>query len=506
VVNGGRVMAVSDLYQAYYTKSNVIVNYMSKMLCVQPGMRVLEPSAGDGVFIDSLVEKTPGLQIDAYELDPNAVAFLKKKYADDKNIHIKFSDTIVDEELTFFSTMGGIYDRVIGNPPYGAWQDYEKRKGLKKIYSNIYVKETYALFLFRCINSLVDKGKLVFIIPDTFLNLHMHTGLREYLLVNTKIKEIALFSSSFFPHVNFGYSNLSIITVEKSCNKDECLNNTVKILSGFRKIEELESPEKYGKVNFFLQGEIYAQSNHAFFISTNIVSTMINNSHLIVGDVANCVTGIYSGNDKKNLKPVSPDIKNSKNYSLLDMNLICRDYLSRSDILSGIEAAECFIPIVKGGNVKYLKPNSWYIDWSVEAVTHYKTDKKARFQNASYYFKDGIGIPMVSSTQVTASLIENRLFDQSIVGIFPHDPEMIYYLLAFFNSPTCNRLLRTINPSANNSANYVKKIPLIIPDAEMLSVVNLEMLELIAEIRENGKYDLKREVSINERIKHIYGF
>ncbi len=499
-------MAVSELYQSYYTKSHYIVNYMSKMLCVQPGMRVLEPSAGDGVFIDSIVEKTPELHVDAYELNPDAVVFLEKKYVGNKNIHIKLSDTILDDELTFFSRMGGVYDRIIGNPPYGAWQDYERRRDLKKIYSNIYVKETYALFLFRCISSLVDKGILVFIIPDTFLNLHMHTGLRKYLLTNTKIKEIALFPSSFFPNVNFGYSNLSIITVEKSCDKNECLNNEVKILSGFKKVEDLEAPENYGKVNIFLQEEIYNHIDHAFFISNNVVNTMINNRHLTVGDVASCVTGIYSGNDKKYLKPVSSDVKNGKNYSLLDMKLVCYDYLFKSNILNGIEAAECFIPIVKGGTVKYLKPNSWYIDWSAEAVKHYKDDKKARFQNSSYYFKDGIGIPMVSSTQVTASLIENRLFDQSIVGIFPHDPEIIYYLLAFFNSPTCNRLLRTINPSANNSANYVKKIPLIMPDEEMLRIINLEIVELITEIRENGKYEIKHETNINESIKNIYGF
>lgn len=59
------------------------------------------------------------------------------------------------------------------------------------------------------------------------------------------------------------------------------------------------------------------------------------------------------------------------------------------------------------------------MNWSKNAVLHYKKDKKARFQNPKYYFRYGIGVPMISSSSITASLIEYKLFDQSIVGIFP---------------------------------------------------------------------------------------
>jgi adenine-specific DNA-methyltransferase len=111
--------------------------------------------------------------------------------------------------------------------------------------------------------------------------------------------------------------------------------------------------------------------------------------------------------------------------------------------LNGIDGDKHFLPIVKGGNTKYLKPESWFMNWSKEAVKHYKTDKKSRFQNPKYYFKFGIGVPMISSSSITASLIENKLFDQSIVGIFPKDESLnLLLLLAFkkiFNSPTCNQ-------------------------------------------------------------------
>lgn len=107
---------------------------------------------------------------------------------------------------------------------------------------------------------------------------------------------------------------------------------------------------------------------------------------------------------------------------------MCNDYRLLENLNEGIDGPSYFIPVVKGGAIKYYKPDHWYMNWSRIAVKHYKTDKKARFQNPSFYFKQGVGIPMVSSTRITGALIENKLFDQSIVGVFPRDSKWLYFL------------------------------------------------------------------------------
>jgi adenine-specific DNA-methyltransferase len=495
-----------ELYRAYYTNSPAIIYYMMKMLSPEPGMHIFEPCAGDGAFIDAVIQQAETVQIDAYELDPEAFVRLKKKYRLNENVQITHADTLLGETLTFCCDFGGKYDRIVANPPYGAWQDYEKRDTLRKLYPDLYVKETYTLFLFRCIKLLVEGGRLVFIVPDTFLNLHMHTSLRAYILTHTKIKEMALIPSSFFPNVNFGYSNLCIITLEKSTNQEACLTNTFPVLTDFKKVEGLKDTKGHTSVYHINQQDTYKHSNHAFFLSETDVNFMLRFAEQRIGDIADCVTGIYSGDDKRFLHPLSADVRNGKNYLPLDRNLICHDYLTRSDLLSGLEDSACFIPVIKGGAIKYLKSDLWYLDWSKEAISFYKTNKKARFQNSGYYFKLGIGIPMVSSSQVTAALIENKLFDQSIVGVFPKDPSWMYYLLAFFNSPTCNTLLRTINPSANNSANYIKKIPFIPPDQDKLELINRMMREILSCLRLQSEYSLEDEKLINDMIAEIYGF
>lgn len=496
------------IYQAFYTKSAPIVDYMVNKLLLNPNDKILEPCGGDGVFVEAILEANQLANIDICELNPASIDVLQRKFSTFKNVSIRECDTLLDNNLSFNSNFGGYYDKIIANPPYGAWQDLTKRAVLKKMYPELYAKESYALFLFRCIELLKEGGILSFIIPDTFLNLHMHKAIRKHILTKTKIIELALFPSSFFPGVNFGYANLSIITLQKTSNQKECLSNSFNVFTNFSKVEQLAKINKEElKVYSFSQQEIFSNPDFAFLISDNSsTSKAINEAPLKVGDVASCVTGFYSGNDKIFLKVNSVNLKNGKKYELVDQNKINREYKNVINILDGIDNERYFLPIVKGGNTKYLKPEGWFMNWSTETVLHYKKDKKARFQNPQYYFRFGIGVPMISSSTITASLLENKLFDQSIVGIFPKDETLTYYLLAFFNSPTCNKLIRTINPSANNPANYIKKIPFIAPSDRQKELIN-EMIQTILEsISIQGNYDRIIEIKLNKIIEQIYGF
>lgn len=496
----------SKIYQAYYTKSRPIVDYMVEMLGLNGDENVLEPCAGDGVFIDSIIKLFPDIKIDVLEMNEGAYTDLLTKYSSFDNISIKKTDTLTDIDLDLISNMGGSYDSIIANPPYGAWRDQDSRKKLKKRYNGFYAKESYTLFLYRCIKLLKESGRLVFIIPDTFLNLHMHKEIRKTILTETKIKEISLFPSSFFPGVDFGYANLSIVVLEKCSNRKACLKNNFKVNKDFKSVNDLYNIDDKSIDKLHLnQKRTYDNSDHSFLTSSNgIVSKCITNSNNTIGNICNCVTGFYSGNDKKYLKVLNQDIRNSKRYETVDLSLV--EFNCNPSHINGISGEKEFVPIVKGGNKKYYKHDHWFMKWSIEQVAYYKQNKKARYQNASFYFKKGIGVPMVSSKSITAALIENRLFDQSIVGVFPHDESIINYLLAFFNSPTCNSLIRTINPSANNSANYIKKLPLIFPSDSVLSIIITNIETILLNIRDGQPVDKSLETENNSFIKELYGF
>lgn len=499
------MISENRIYQAYYTKSDPIVNYMVSLLSLKGSEKILEPCAGDGVFIDPIVKIFPDVQIDAFELNDNSYSNLLVKYSDFENINIKKTDTLTDVDLQFLCSMGGGYDAIIANPPYGAWRDQEERRKLKKSYNGFYAKESYSLFLYRCIEALNDKGKLVFIIPDTYLNLHMHKDIRKYILTHTKIKEISLFPSSYFPGVNFGYANLSIIALEKCINQKTTLENEFSIIKGFSKVEELGSNNDNIQTFNLKQKDVLNAPDYSF--ATNGDKPIIDCFNLAeskIGDICDCVTGFYSGNDKDFLKVRNKTIRNSKRYESVNLDLV--EFNCDASLVDGLTNGKEYVPIVKGGNRKYYKPDDWFMNWSSEKVDFFKSDKKARYQNSSYYFRKGIGVPMVSSSSITGALVENRLFDQSIVGIFPKDETFLYYLLAFFNSPTCNKLIRTINSSTNNSSNYIKKIPFLEPKNQVLVKVNERIKIILEACKTSQDYDCELEELNNKDIKEIYGF
>lgn len=139
-----------------------------------------------------------------------------------------------------------------------------------------------------------------------------------------------------------------------------------------------------------------------------------------------------------------------------------------------------------------------------KAQIEYRQSRKCRFQNSSFYFKQGIAVPMVRSGQLMAALINNRLFDQSIVGIFPHDKRWLFYLLGFFNSQACSYAINLINPSTNNSANYIKQLPVIKPSQEEFE----EVTSIVGQLA-NGTNDAETQSAqnrLNVIFNKIYNF
>lgn len=441
------------------------------MLDVKDNDVILEPSAGSGLFIDELLKTKKNIHIDGLDIDKNAISILKEKYKDNPKVNIRETDTLFDEDLDLLETFGGNYSKIIGNPPYGAWQDYSRRELLKKKYSGQYVKETYSLFLLRCVSLLKIGGKLSFIIPDTFMFLNLHQKLRAFLLSATKISEILIFPSKFFPGVSFGYSNLSIITLERA-EKEDALENEIKILKGFKSSDEFSlihnSQDKlpeYVKKLSLKQKDIYSNPQHRFLLADNserIVLSSLTSSTKTLGDVADIVTGFYSGDNTRFIRVKDKNVKGSKNYEVVNPELI-----ENSTSLEGIDGKdEAYIPYVKSSSkTKYIKnDDEWFVRWDRKTVEYYNSNKKSRFQNSSFYFKKGICIPMVKSSQINAFVMENKVFDQSIVGIFPKDSKKFLYILGLMNSDVVNKIIHIINPTANNSSNYVKQIPYKEPD------------------------------------------
>ncbi len=498
-----------NLFCSYYTDSDPIRGYMLSRIGLEEGLSVLEPSAGDGAFVESLLETGVRLQLCCIDKDPKAVSRLKVKFGD--AVQVIKADTILDT----LDGDGGVleklglpvrFQRIIGNPPYGGWLDHGTRAALKKSFPNFHVRETYGLFLVKCLHLLGQEGIMSFILPDTFLAVAAHRRLRELLLRHTEIIEIVTLPSKLFPGVAFGYSDLCIITVRKPQSyPDPDHSFRIVAVSSTSELEALTAGPVERNGASILQRSLLQRPEARIWTSPEVdLEAIIHGAKLHLGDVAECRTGIYTGDNKRFIRLVEGFQGRGDYYLKAALNDVCTRVLSCEEMTGGISDRPSWVPIVKGGSYRFHQPDMWAVDWSREAVAYYKQDDKARFQNSDYYFRQGIGVPMVTSTRVNAFLLGCRVFDQSAVGIFPKRSEWLYPLLVLLNSGYATRLLKeAINPTANNSANYLKKLPL--PNATAAELRKLEALgRLIGRKRVHGKGSDAEELEAEELASALY--
>ena len=68
-------------YQAFYTKSTPIVDYMVDKLLLKTTDKIFEPCGGDGVFVEAILDANEFAHIDICELNPASVKVLQSKFS-----------------------------------------------------------------------------------------------------------------------------------------------------------------------------------------------------------------------------------------------------------------------------------------------------------------------------------------------------------------------------------------------------------------------------------------
>ncbi len=216
--------------------------------------------------------------------------------------------------------------------------------------------------LYHCFQLLKEGGRLVFIIPDTFLWLHRHEHSRRSLVARAKPLDIALFPSNFFPRINYGYSGMCIVTLQKSCPPK---GQRIRLYQGLEDrsvLKELESRTrtKCCKTSFEFKYEIAKRSHVEFLLPSKAGERIRKNGvNQTIGDIAEVLTGLYSGNDRRWLRRVNDKVPHSQGYKDIDSKKIFRGKIPP---LEGISSQDCYVPIVRGGAARFMRPTRWYVD------------------------------------------------------------------------------------------------------------------------------------------------
>lgn len=370
-----RAQRSRDTACAHYTTSAPIVSYMVSRLRVGSHDLVWEPCAGHGHLVEGLVAQWPELHVRCSETDEAALEVLSRKFSRCRNVTVCREDALcVGDEGLFDKAVE--FTRIIGNPPYGAWQDFARRRSLKRRFRGVYVRETYAVFLYHALNVLQSHGRLVFIIPDTFLSLHRHEQLRRWILQECTVEELCFFPSKFFPGVSFGYSGLCVVSISKARPDPHAV---IRLISGLRDpgvLHDLAADrDVMGRITITqVRQEDVSSSEHAELVVSSVRNQggRRTRAGVSLGDVAQVVTGFYSGNDRRWVRCACDSVRGAARYTRITEDEI---WLSREGSvppLSGLPGKRKFIPLVRGGAAAYVKPTVWYVDWSVDAVREYR--------------------------------------------------------------------------------------------------------------------------------------
>jgi adenine-specific DNA-methyltransferase len=168
-----------------YFTPEVVADFMIDMADIASYSKILEPSCGEGVFLERLQQR--GFQnLTAFEIDEElAQDFSFVRYQ-------SFISAKIEDK----------FDLIIGNPPYIRWKNLEE--DLKKELSNSSIWNKYFnslcdylyIFILKSIELLNENGQLIFICPEYWMNTTHSISLRNYMVQHGYFEEIYHFNET----------------------------------------------------------------------------------------------------------------------------------------------------------------------------------------------------------------------------------------------------------------------------------------------------------------------
>lgn len=173
----------------YYTPKP-IADFLSKWISQSNPRTVLEPSCGDGVFIQSMAESANS------KMSLTAIELIEEEAQKARSKNTKNSQLTIDVQCNDFLKVayqylieGKTFDASVGNPPYIRYQylDKEDQKLSEQIFKFFDLKFTkhtnaWVPFVIACIGMLAPNGRLAMVIPSELLHVLHANSLREFML------------------------------------------------------------------------------------------------------------------------------------------------------------------------------------------------------------------------------------------------------------------------------------------------------------------------------------
>ena len=193
---------------AYYTPFKLAEKIVEIFKGDDSIQTILEPSCGDGVFVDALIATrffNGQRTITAVEIERKETEKLSKKLRENSSVEILNMDFF---EFYHKNKSAQKYDLILRNPPYIRYQYLEEkqRKEMSYILTDHGMKankliNTWVGFMVASVHMLEENGKIAFVIPAEILQVAYAEDLRLFLTNELSKITLLTFQELVFPGI-----------------------------------------------------------------------------------------------------------------------------------------------------------------------------------------------------------------------------------------------------------------------------------------------------------------
>jgi len=381
---------------AFFTPS-----FLVNDLNISSSATVLDPCSGTGTILLSIVDaENPPKAIYLRDIDELALRIAKVNFA----IFFKRTDLTVytscENALSWNCTKK--FDFIITNPPWGASCDETTEKETLRQNPDWKNADSFNIILCQAIDKLNSKGKLVFVLPESFLYVDAHFKARQKVFESEAEIKLTFFGNAFK-----GVQS-KVIRLEL----DKSKSSSVKII---RNKQQIELSTELLKENNFRAPAVKNQAE------MQLLEKIMSKSHCNLKGRCKFGLGIVTGNNKK--------------------------YLLHT-YLPGSEA------IFKGkdlGHFGFANPGS-FIQFNPKQLQQCAPEALYRNPKICYRF--------ISDKLVMVADCKGVLLLNSANFFIPPPQYNLKALSAFFNSPICSFIYQRLFNSVKVLRSHIERLPI----------------------------------------------
>jgi adenine-specific DNA-methyltransferase len=447
---------IKNKFGQYFTPK-AVADFMIGLADIAFNSKILEPSCGQGIFLD-LLKKKGFEDVTAYEIDTDlATDFSNVKYE-------SFVSAKINEK----------FDLIIGNPPYIRWKNLEDELKQELTANSLWNKYFNSLcdylyiFILKSIELLKANGQLIFICPEYWMNTTHSITLRNYMVANGYFEEIYHFNETpifdkvtvsivIFKYIKSKKKSDTIKVAKYYVNQKLTIETLYKLKRKdiFSDAEYLNVPQFKANERWLLQTETTQNELKIFEKSCqkqqlNTLFSLFDEEKLAlhtIGDFCEIGNGLVSGLDK--VFQVNGDSLNEKEKQAIIKVVKAKDL---NPFYPNNITPYIYIPEgLSEDEVKEIYPHfySHFLQFKIDLENRYQYNRKINFwewvflRNFNLFSRKERRIFVPCKERISNknyfrfSLVEGEIYPtQDVTAIFRKSTtkESLEYILAYLNS------------------------------------------------------------------------